>query len=342
MWNEHKVELPPYPHSMPEHTVMGIYALELRTNKALTVATGPGLGFYPSISGSIAVWQQVSTTCQNCPVDIMGKDLSTGATFNIASLTWLLHPPVVSGKFVAWSASDAPGYYVAIKDLQTGTITKLGSVQPSPLSGMAGVALSEQYLVWTESTFNAGTTYHSVYAYSFKTLRRYTVLETSERLGIPPHYALTGRYLVWAAPTLNVTDLDAGQTVFSSEQQPVSIATRGDTILWVANKYPGAYYDNVLWGIKLSQHKPVPLVTTGVEHPWPVIAGDWLVRSQRWQGKGRYVIEPIHLLFANPQTIPTVTPTGTPTRTPTRPPTLPPAVRTAPRPVSTGAPRPTP
>jgi len=64
------------------HDVTG---MNLTTNSAVSVATLAGNQTEPAISGSIVVWEDNARTCPTCQQDILGKDLSNGTTFTVAS-----------------------------------------------------------------------------------------------------------------------------------------------------------------------------------------------------------------------------------------------------------------
>jgi hypothetical protein len=269
------------------HPTLGttdIMGLDLKTNQVVTVTKAPGDQLMPRISGSVAVWVDNGHSCPTCDYDVLGKDLATGSEFAIATGPNDQLFPAVAGRKVAWVEGGGDALRLLMKDLDSGETYVAESF---PLqNGMGygptfgGTALSDEYLAWVEYApySKSNGQLFEFKAMNLKTRETRSIFKQQMGNGGPAgEISLSGHFLVYSTPELQVIDLSTGETRTIFKNPASRAVISGDTVVWLAQSR--------IWGIKLSEPGSAArrLLNDELrEEDYGVslaIAGDWLVWS---------------------------------------------------------------
>jgi len=255
--------------------------MDLKTNQPIAVSNAPGNQSEAAISGPIVVWQDSSHSCPTCEADILGKNLDTGATFVVADGPADQSHPAIVGRSVAWLELNGKSIKLMLKNLDSSAVVEVASVTGSSGTTFSRPAMSEEYIVWNQTPKISATekvVTSQLRAYNLKTGVVKTVAEYNT-LGVT--FAVADHRVVWTDPDLHMTDLETGQSSFLYRGVTTTPAISGDIVVWSMTSTPDA--DSLdLWGMKLRNLKPVPLVTDMGSKVNPLIIGEQLF----WQNDG--------------------------------------------------------
>ncbi len=266
-----------------------IGGVNLATHTPLVFSTDRGNQSEPSISGSIVVWEDSAHSCPTCERDILGKDLTTGTSYQIAIGPVDQLRPAIAGNQVAWVQHDDQVVQLLSKDLLTNKISTIATFPSNTRTTISRPVMSEEYLVWSETvspeTPNPSTDSGLVQLVPTSTLRAYnlttglmTTLWKAKRSNV--QYAVADHRVVWSVDQLHFADLATGESTVLTSNYVLGPAISGDTVTWSAGSGDGEHLD--LWGLKLTTRTPVLLVTGDSNKTAAVIANNQLV----WQNDG--------------------------------------------------------
>jgi hypothetical protein len=270
-----------------------IMGMDLKTGASITATDAPCDQDFVAISGSIAVWETVNlprdpSSYRPCHQDsthldptwnkdVVGKDLDTGITYDIATGPNNQRFPAISGKTVVWLETDSTSTKLLAKDLDRDQVTEIRSGRPDTLTRPV---ISENYIVWCDpSQANRGTGAGSpqIQAYNRKsgTIKTIAPCETPAPA---PSTAIEGSHLVIAdyVRTLRIVDLDSGEIRTIDSPGASNVVIRNGYVLWAANRQGGLRGDDI-YGTTLKEDKVAPLVINKGNSASPTIAGKWLV-----------------------------------------------------------------
>ncbi len=278
--NSYLIWLEASPHPMNEN--YDIRGMDLKSNSPITVTNAPGDQLYASISGSTVVWVDNGHSCPSCDYDILGKDLATGREFAVATGPNDQSAPVIAGKRVAWVEMSRDALKLLVKDLNSGEIYE---AQSFPMQNGMGygptfghTAMSEEYLVWSELPQYSKSTgqLFELRAMSLKTREVRSVYKGMLGItGASDEPSLSGHHVVYTTPTVQITDLDTGETRKLFDTPASSARVKGDIVVWLS-------YSRI-WGLRLNDPSPTAVQLVDQEiHQGDMavtlaIAGDWLV-----------------------------------------------------------------
>jgi len=277
-----------------------IFGWDLKANKPVDVTTNePNDQSIPSISSSIMVYQsQVYST--HIGLDyVRGKDLATGATYEVSNGPAPARSPKIAGKSVVWMEFDDKVQRLLTKDLDQATplrITEIPNANDSHVS-LIDPAISDEYILWTEYAYwdpRYGDPPRTSYikAYNRKTGE---IKNVAEYVGNSSgcnliEYAIDGHRVVLSGDEPRFLVLSTGQAISlnlsrSGGWGPLSSPDlKGDYVVWSGSRNaagPSAEQEGAdLWGIDLkagSNPVAVPLVIGPGNQVTPKIAGDKLV-----------------------------------------------------------------
>lgn len=270
VWTERDESAKPEVNDLRDST--DIMGYDLKTNKPIVVAASTKPETEPAISGSIVVWQQGS--CATCAMDIMGKNLDTGATFVIAVSLDPSYPidhahPAVGGRNVAWMQDDA----IMMKNLDGGIATKIVSLSPHSGKEFSNLKMSSNYLVWSEVNVVGGVIQGiQLRAYSLQNQKIFDVG------GLSPDeasYAISDHHIIWnGLEGSNMTDLETGKVEKIYNYSMTTPFIEGTMVIWSELNTHTGRMD--IWGLNLKDRKPIPLVIDEANKSNAVVAQDKL------------------------------------------------------------------
>jgi hypothetical protein len=282
VWCDVRITVPEYHHGPTIYTVVAIFALDLSTNRLLTVTNNSNTIFQPPrISGSTVLWQERDSGCSNCS-KLLAKDLRSGASVTIAAGPGTWQFPSISGRTVVWVDSSGSDQQVIAKDLDTGATTIYASSPGTHARLLSYPVISDQYVAWVETDPVVPTVF-KLRAANRKTRQVQTVAFDTGGGYVSANFDIFGNFLVWSDPSMKMIDLNTGKVTFLTEEgSTIAPDMRGNTFVWKAYS-PDArsYQDYSLWGSRLSDPKPIHLDKIEAGFGGPTVAGEWIV----WAGK---------------------------------------------------------
>src|SRR5262249_1639486 len=197
-----------YPYGPVERgnfTDLDIYAIDVHTNKVITVTSASQNQTHAVIDGSLVAWRNESAGCAECtPAGLYAKDLATGVTYDI------VHTDVgvsqgdiaVAGRNVAWDEYAGNTNSIKFKNVDTGDTIVVKSLDGGGQTGITGLTGSGRYIVWGERDYSrqtpSGGLPYRIEAYDIAGGMEFNVLTTvldTKSDGNFPSYALDGNRL---------------------------------------------------------------------------------------------------------------------------------------------------
>ncbi len=284
------------PADRGNYTDLDIMALDLHTNKPVTVTTASQNQTEASIDGSLVAWRDESIGCAECsPPGLYAKDLATGMDYDISRATGSSFPqnPVVAGRTVAWLEVSDNAQIIKAKNVDTGNTTEVKDLigNTSQITGLAGQG---RFLVWCEVDYDHSQTStpvpgypYTLEAYDLATGNQYQELTAYLSSGPDfalPSYSLSGTRLAVSMKSKNsfLINLSTGTSIelpYTGTMQNLTLY--GDKLL-----FSTSIDASDLYGIDLSSPdlKAVPLLQTPPNTPpqdapryQAAVVGDWLV-----------------------------------------------------------------
>ncbi len=283
---------------------LDIMALDLHTNKPITVTTASENQTQAAIDGSLVAWRNESYGCMECiPAGLYAKDLATGMGYEIVRATSDKFPanPVVAGRTVAWLEFGTNKQSILAKNVDTGNTIEVKSVLTNTPS-ISGLEGSGRFLVWSELDYSQQQTGpsgypYSIQAYDLTTGRQFEVVAAHLDSGPDfafPSYSLSGNRLAVSIKPNSpfVFDLLTNKRIdllYSGNMQ--NVALYGDKLLFSTSIDAFDVY-----GIDLSSPdmKAVSLLQTPPNTPpqdapryQAAVVGGWLVWSNSMEPQSR-------------------------------------------------------
>jgi len=290
----------PYgPRERGNFTDLDIYAIDVHTNKVITVTTASQDQTHATIDGSLVAWRNESAGCAECtPAGLYAKDLATGATYDIVRATADASQGyvAVAGRNVAWVEYAGNKNSIKVKNVDTSNTIVVKSLVGSS-TGFTGLTGGGRYVVWDERDYgqqtSSGGLPYRIEAYDLVTGTEINVLTTtlnSSPDGNFPSYALdSNRLAVSVGPNKPfLVDLSANTKVELAYSAPMQIvALSGDRLLFSSSIN---FSDMFAMDLSSPELKTVQVLQTPPNTPsqeapayWAAVVGDWLVWSD---GKG--------------------------------------------------------
>ncbi len=306
-----------------------IRALDLATNKPITVTTAPGNQIEFALDGSLVAWENENYGCDNCPPNgLYATDLATGQEYVIAlddvsgnPLT--MRDPAVAGRYVIWrEIGNNNRQRLLMENVDTGANFELRSLlegTPDVQTDIGNVQGSGRFVVWSERSGialpsdpgNSNPLYpFSIHVYDIATDRQFVVMQNDTPGAITydiPAFSLSGNTLAVADKEGNIILIDLvtrTQVDMPIAQDVFDLHLYGDKLL-----INTTFESTDIWGLDLSkpEHEPVPLLQPPAGTPaqrmpryTATIAGDWLVWSEATAPQPRLSKKMLDLTPAGP------------------------------------------
>jgi len=267
-----------------------IFALDLKYNKLITVTNAPCNQTHPTLADSIVVWEDANDngSCSYTKRNIYAKDLISGQLYSVATDAAFHDNPAIIGRTVVWDESDTNGSRLISMDLASGTRRVIVSYPPDADIIVGPPLISSEYIVWTEATAPAGFQDSQLGPGWLKLYNLATHEVKTLQYADNGSYSASSLYvnqLLWSTPdnSTYLTNLDKG-TSSRLPQQAAGGTIYGDTVVWsMHNPNAVGRPDLDIWGLKLNDLHPVPLVSAEGDQYNPTFgnpfAAGWLV----WQ-----------------------------------------------------------
>ncbi len=319
-----------------------LLAMDLSSSSVQTVYDHYCGTYRPVVAGSVVAWAyDPANDCYTFHARLAAKDLATGTTYDLAPEAQYYSEPAIAGHTVVWSGANysidnSQGSWLSSFNLDTAQRTTIVSYPYSATSQiMIGRPfINDGYIVWTEATPASGPHNIEPGAAWLKEYNRSSGVITTIQTAANTLYTivgLDGSRIVWINDdwnrnvSLNLIDLASGTTTTLYQDPNIhywqNTTFSGDTVVW-AMEAPG-HGDDDLFGLKLTDPRPLPLVVMGGNQNQPTIAGDSLVWEDDTDAGSRLNSASLNYLFATAaqrqrelQFTPTPLPTPVPTDTP--------------------------
>jgi hypothetical protein len=146
----------------PIYGSFDVRALDLRTNKVITVTNEPGDQGGAALAGDLVAWQSYSYGCTSCrEPGVYATDLARGTVYTVSTGNVAQTTIGVSGRKVAWVEVGATGKQIKIKDLDTDMVAVVREVVNEEPE-ITGLQMSGNFLVWNEIAYNYGNIQNNV------------------------------------------------------------------------------------------------------------------------------------------------------------------------------------
>jgi hypothetical protein len=277
-----------------------IRALDLKTNRPVTVTDAPGNQLDAAIEGSLVAWKNDTNTClpqQGCPqAGIAAKDLATGKSYTIAldgpDYAWHPYSAAVTGRTVAWLERNGDKQHILAKNVDTGATIQVRALD-TPSSSILDLQASNGLLAWREVMY--GTVPDVPIPYSLMTYdlangktTEVIAYQVPPRTLLPEFMLNEGRIaLADTHGNFSMIDLATGKRTDLPHLGDSSflIAMQGDKLLVRQDILDKGSPATSVYGLDLShpERQAVALLTipAGAQPPFPeyeaTIVGDWLV-----------------------------------------------------------------
>jgi hypothetical protein len=281
-----------------------VYAANLRDRQVFPVATGPLAQGAADVDQGIVVWLESGTNTEcgaTCTAAIRGKNLATGQTFTVETLTGAVTmfeegPPSISGNFVVWVSRQDRTYRLKARDIGAMAEPRVLVEFTLPLNSSVGrPAIDGNRVVWDESTFENHSNNWRLRTMQIGASTPSVIAEGGMYL---PSYDVSGDLVVYYDNRqLTAVNLRTGVAKTITERQAQSPTTDGRYVFWEDRPRIGSDDPAGIRGYDLLTNGEWTVVAeTGPEgypHAYPHTRGGSLVwsRGQENQVHGVWVAE---------------------------------------------------